>query len=245
MNIFLWTHPRSVSTAFERTIAERGDLEILHEPFSDLYYGHDKKAKAVGFQSQYDFPASYPNIKSHLQKLFNNDIDYFIKDMAYHCWDYLKNDTAWLLDTAAVFLIRNPKTAIASHYAINKDVQCDEIGYQKLWMLYELLSNSGKKPLLLLSESLQENPAITLQKFEQYCKLPPKPEALQWKKQAPDSWKSWEAWHKDAAQSKSIEQKKRKYSDTVENNSLLQQYYDYHLPYYEKLKSAAAKAVHS
>ena len=36
--IALWTHPRSISTAFERVMMERGDLKILHEPFSYLYY---------------------------------------------------------------------------------------------------------------------------------------------------------------------------------------------------------------
>lgn len=36
--VALWTHPRSVSTAFERVMMERGDFKILHEPFSYLYY---------------------------------------------------------------------------------------------------------------------------------------------------------------------------------------------------------------
>ena len=34
----LWCHPRSVSTAFERVMRERGDLGVLHEPFMYDYY---------------------------------------------------------------------------------------------------------------------------------------------------------------------------------------------------------------
>lgn len=30
----LWIHPRAISTALERVMMARGDLKILHEPFS-------------------------------------------------------------------------------------------------------------------------------------------------------------------------------------------------------------------
>ena len=38
--VALWTYPRTISTAFERVMMERGDFEVLHEPFSYLYYVH-------------------------------------------------------------------------------------------------------------------------------------------------------------------------------------------------------------
>jgi hypothetical protein len=31
--IALWSHPRSMSTAIERVMRERGDLDCAHEPF--------------------------------------------------------------------------------------------------------------------------------------------------------------------------------------------------------------------
>ena len=36
--IALWSHPRSMSTAFERIMRARGDLDCLHEPFMYDYY---------------------------------------------------------------------------------------------------------------------------------------------------------------------------------------------------------------
>ena len=36
--IALWVHPRSMSTAIERIMRERGDLDCLHEPFMYYYY---------------------------------------------------------------------------------------------------------------------------------------------------------------------------------------------------------------
>jgi hypothetical protein len=36
MRLMLWSAPRSRSTAFFRTMAERGDFTAVHEPFSYL-----------------------------------------------------------------------------------------------------------------------------------------------------------------------------------------------------------------
>jgi hypothetical protein len=239
MEIFLWTHPRSVSTAFERIIAERGDFKIFHEPFSDLYYNFDKKATAVGYNTRYDFAPSYTNIKKYLQKQFKTNQQSFIKDMVYHCWDYIDEDYSWLLDSKAVFLFRNPEASIASHYAMNKNLTCDEVGYDKLWELYQKLTESGKNPLLIESELLTENPEIVLAQFEQHCNLASKKEALNWKKEAPKEWNTWSEWHKDATESKGIQKKQKKYEHTIHNNKKLKAYWDFHMPYYEKLLNAA------
>src|SRR5207302_909483 len=41
--IFLATHPRSCSTAFERVMMTREDLRCVHEPFGDaFYYGGER-----------------------------------------------------------------------------------------------------------------------------------------------------------------------------------------------------------
>lgn len=36
--IVLWSHPRSVSTAFTRAILTRDDFHVLHEPYSEPCY---------------------------------------------------------------------------------------------------------------------------------------------------------------------------------------------------------------
>jgi hypothetical protein len=41
--VFLWSHPRSVSTAFLRAFMQRDDYITFHEPFSDAcYYGPER-----------------------------------------------------------------------------------------------------------------------------------------------------------------------------------------------------------
>ena len=48
----IWAHPRALSTALERVFIERGDFAVMHEPFSVVYYLHERQAAAV--QADFD-----------------------------------------------------------------------------------------------------------------------------------------------------------------------------------------------
>ena len=47
----LWATPRTVSTAFERMVMERGDLHVTTEPFSLAYY-HGAEAPSARFRDR-------------------------------------------------------------------------------------------------------------------------------------------------------------------------------------------------
>nr|VFK02985.1 MAG: hypothetical protein BECKH772B_GA0070898_103194 [Candidatus Kentron sp. H]VFK03302.1 MAG: hypothetical protein BECKH772A_GA0070896_103164 [Candidatus Kentron sp. H]VFK05939.1 MAG: hypothetical protein BECKH772C_GA0070978_103144 [Candidatus Kentron sp. H] len=78
--ICLWTHPRSISTAFERVMIERGDLKVLHEPFSYLYYFEKKMAEAVAcrYSENLKQPRQYEKIKEYILEL-SKDKPVFLK----------------------------------------------------------------------------------------------------------------------------------------------------------------------
>ncbi len=50
--VFLWCHPRSMSSTLERAKLERDDLATLHEPFLYLYYVHDARKAQSGAVSR-------------------------------------------------------------------------------------------------------------------------------------------------------------------------------------------------
>lgn len=241
MTIILWTHPRSVSTAFERTVAERGDIEILHEPFSDLYYGFDKKATAVSYAPQLDFEPSYTNIKKFILNQSNHSEKLFIKDMAYHGYQYLKNDFDWMKSFVPVFLIRHPEKSIPSNYKLNSAVTSEEIGYDSLYEVYQLYLKNKIQPLVIDAADFTSQPKKVLAKFCDYCNLEFDEKSLQWKKEAPKAWKTWEAWHKDAANAKGIEVKNTKYEHDIHNHPTLKAFYEYHIDYYQKLLNNKSK----
>lgn len=242
MLITLWTHPRSISTAFERIIIESGDCRVFHEPFSHLYYEIEKKAAAKDYQPVNKLPATYEGVRDLLLYESAKSQPVFLKDMAYHCLSHLKNDRSFLEKMTPVLLIRNPKITIASHFERNTEVTEEEIGYEALFQLYQLFIALNKDILILEAEALQRDTAATYQRFCDFTGLPFKQEALSWKAGNPEAWKNWESWHQEAAQSTGIKPtNEQQYRYTVENHPKLKTFYEKHLPFYQKLQSVSKK----
>lgn len=57
--VFMWSHPRSMSTATERIMRERGDFECLHEPFLYYYYEHLGKKSLPHFDADANHPREF------------------------------------------------------------------------------------------------------------------------------------------------------------------------------------------
>ncbi|KAI1807956.1 P-loop containing nucleoside triphosphate hydrolase protein [Daldinia bambusicola] len=89
--VFLATHPRACSTAFERVFMTRRDtLKCAHEPFGDSYYygperigeryANDEAAReSSGFSK-----TTYRDVLNRLEKDGSEGKRVFIKDMAYY-----------------------------------------------------------------------------------------------------------------------------------------------------------------
>ncbi|KAF2103685.1 hypothetical protein NA57DRAFT_30640 [Rhizodiscina lignyota] len=88
--IFSATHPRAISSAFERVFLTRQDMQCFHEPFGDVYYHgkerlgdryeDDKLARTnSGFSN-----ATYKDIFDAIEKGGSEGKRVFIKDMAYY-----------------------------------------------------------------------------------------------------------------------------------------------------------------
>ena len=87
--IALWAVPRSVSTAFERMMAARGDFQVFNEPFSRAYYfGPDRVSTR--------YPAEEPCDDHDPEKVRDRILaaaeegPVFFKDMAYHIHPFLR-----------------------------------------------------------------------------------------------------------------------------------------------------------
>ncbi|KAI0902222.1 hypothetical protein F4806DRAFT_446147 [Annulohypoxylon nitens] len=144
--VFLVTHPRACSTAFERIFMTRRDiLQCAHEPFGDSYYygperlgeryANDEAAReSSGFSK-----TTYRDVLNRLERDGSEGKRVFIKDMAYYLMppnrapatiapslkktdDYVEegNPTVIPLETLKkfhwTFLIRHPRRGIPSFY---------------------------------------------------------------------------------------------------------------------------------
>ncbi len=233
--VALWTHPRSISTAFERIMMERGDFNVLHEPFSYYYYVHNDTATIPQEYVDPDHPTAYPAIREHIIAAADA-APVFFKDMCSHCEEPLASDGPFLQRLVNTFLIRNPERAIPSYYAMNKAVTSREIGYEQLHAVFEKAAAlTGKTPVVVDATDLENDPDGTMAAYCKAIGVPFIREAMTWKVSHQKEWDIWKEWHADAAKSTGIRKDMEVFEDTVENNDHLKRLHDLHYPHYEAL----------
>ena len=218
---------------------ERDDLTVVHEPFSYLYYVHEKRGQAPHLELDATQPCSYEGIrKSLLEAAAEKPV--FFKDMAYHCLDELLADEELLGATRHVFLVRDPAQAIASYYAVDPKCTLEEMGIESLCLLFRRVRRLEEgSPLVISAEALVEDPERELARLCEHVGLPKRDGASQWQPGHRSEWDSWKEWHRDAAQSSGIHARSRDYDHTVDNHETLRGYYEHHLPFYRELAGFA------
>jgi hypothetical protein len=231
--IFLWAHSRSASTAFVRMMIERGDVTVLHEPLLALTEEGSVAVPAPGGGV----------VQASTEREFLDGLaelgrsrPVFIKEVCDYRYRYLiehPQEIAWIAHT---FLVRDPRLAISSHFAMKPTVTCPEIGYERLHELFQLTwSVTGRKPLVIRAEQLLREPARVVGAYCEALGLPVRPDALAWSPQDRPEWQRHRAWHLDAIRSTGFHDNERTYPVTVDNNAALRSFYDYHYPFYERI----------
>jgi hypothetical protein len=190
--IVLWTVPRSVSTAFERMMMERGDVAVVHEPYSLRYYfGPDKRSNRY----ERTDPTGTPDriIASLAHRASDGPV--FVKDMAYHVRDLV--DPHFVARFTNTFLIRDPAWTIPSLARHWPDFTLEEVGYDAL----EELLDAGGDSIVIDSDDLRADPEGIVRAYCEAVDLPFVTHALEWEPGMPAQWGTWEAWHRDVAES--------------------------------------------
>ena len=111
--IFLWAHPRSMSTAIERIMRERGDFDCLHEPFLHYYYIERSDRGLPHFDHEREHPTSYAGTRDLILRQAESS-PVFAKDMSYYEMPEILEDESFCRRVRHCFLIRNPLRSILS-----------------------------------------------------------------------------------------------------------------------------------
>jgi hypothetical protein len=233
--LFLWSPPRSLSTAFLRMMIERGDHEVIHEPFSSIVVqGH----VAIG-----DETATTHEQLLDLLVERSRDRRVFVKETTEY--DYLGTGGARIPHTGRhTFIVRDPRPTIASHYARNPDLTCAEVGYQHQAELARLAyRDPARRPVVVEAEALVAAPAATVADYCARVGIEYLPSALSWAPQDHEAWSRTREWHRDAAASSGFGGPRHEYPHTVDNTPLLAEFYRHHLPYYELLRGWARELL--
>ncbi|WP_164660193.1 hypothetical protein [Tropicibacter sp. Alg240-R139] len=244
--IALWSHPRSMSTAMERVMRERGDLDCAHEPFMYDYYVNRSVREMPHFDVQDDHPQTYEAIRDMLLARAE-DQPVFFKDMSYYVMPHILEDAAFRDRLVNCFLIRNPMASIKSYFKLDPNVSNDEIGIEQQWRHYQALADTGQTPVVIEAEAVRRDDRGTLLAMWDRIGLPFVESAFDWQNERPADWAQVDGWHADAGTSKSIRpltlkdltRQEEAFFAAAEVEPKMLAYLEYHMPYYLRLKAAA------
>ena len=231
--IFMWAHSRSASTAFVRMMLERGDVTVLHEPLLALTEEGSVEVPDAGggsrvASSEREFLDCLALAAATRKVVVKEVLDYRYPYLIEH-----PRAIAWITHT---FLVRDPRQAISSHYAIKPAVTCPEIGYERLHEMFELTRAAcGSMPLVIRTEELLRDPAAVVAAWCAAVGLPFLPGALTWRPADQPAWQRTRKWHLDAIASTGFRDSPRDYPATVDNTPQLRAFYDYHYPFYARI----------
>lgn len=244
--IALWSHPRSMSTAMERVMRERGDLDCAHEPFMYYHYIGQGRRPFPGFEAQPDHPTSYEGIRDMLVERAKAR-PVFFKDMAYYVMPEIADDPEFLARVTHCFLVRHPLASILSYHKLDPDMSCREIGLEDEWKLYETVTGAGHDAVVIEAETVRADTRGTMAALWQRIGLEFREEAFDWNREAPSDWENVSAWHEQASSASGIRaadaeemlRKEAEFEELVETAPRLRDYLDHHLPFYQKLAEVA------
>ncbi len=250
------TNPRSVSTAFEKSMRARGDHKVFHEPWVVSYMYHkgnpgvfsqlppQELIEANGYEAVKDLIYSWAA---------HNPV--FLKDMIWGMAEDIFNDQQLLSDPDVIFtfLIRDPALSIESFFLKSAEKMSLEkvLPFTALVFRYDALVRIAKKyreirgewPIIVEAEELCSNPEITMKAFCEQAGISYKEDSLKWEEGMPEEWEHLATWHVDAADSKGFfvpkrdEIKARFTLISAEHVSSLERIYQEQKPFYEQLRA--------
>jgi hypothetical protein len=227
--IALWAVPRSRSTAFLRIMLERGDLEVVHEPFS--YFVGDGSFELGGRRVN-----TMPELLNGMIELNDAGKRVFFKDTSDYRYPELLAHERLYHEVINTFIIRDPAATVASHYAMNPNLTLDEAGFEYLHTIFEAVRQAtGEIPLVIDGDELVADPAGYVRAYCEHTGLPFLDNALSWQPGTKAAWQRTERWHQEVANSTGLTAKPSSHKETAENNPYLRQLVEHHRPFYEAM----------
>ena len=226
--VALWSSPRSRSTAFFRSMVERGDVLALHEPLWELLAFGETEVDGRRFDS-------HTSLLTWLRDE-TDAITVFTKETTDHRYESVLADRGLLAEARHVFLIRRPDEIVASYYALWPEMRMEEVGLETMHEMHTaVLAAGGHQPIVIDSDDLAGRPEATMAAFCSAVDLRFIPEALTWEPGDRVVWQKSASWHVEASTSSGFVEQTRTYADNVKNSDKLARFAAHHRPFYDQL----------
>ena len=252
--IFLWSAPRVMSTAVQRSVAQLPRTLTVHEPLIEPYYFGDKMKNDV-IVSQID-PDSYDWGE---KRTFEETMYDLIKD-------YTEYDTIWVKEHAIraiefydifpstilrlyrhTFLVRDPVKSMKSFYRTAKEQhvasgiymrpeEWPSGGFKELSLMFDKIRDLGQEPIVMDAKDIMEYPK---EMFMEYCKLVGMKYddcMINWSDDIDGDWNR-SSWHEKLIKSKTFWNKDQYYpqDQRYDHDEFINRQIEEAMPYYDKL----------
>jgi hypothetical protein len=236
MTVFvLWSAPRARSTAFFRSMLERGDLLALHEPIEGLIYFGATEVDGQTFESPGSLLAWLREDTHHQRVFLKETTDTQVLEA-------VLADRPFLAEARHAFLIRRPEEIAASLRALTstfvppyRDLRLEDIGLEALHGLHAAVRGAGGSAVVIESNDLVDRPEATMAAYCAAVGLPFLPEALTWEPGDRPEWRRSARWHADVSATSSFEPRRPHSMPTDEAADELARFAAHHEPFYQQL----------
>lgn len=239
VRICLWSGPRNISTAMMYAFAQRRDTVVYDEPLYAAYLSR--------FPARNYHPGAgeiLASMEQDPEKVIAMILGpqpapvAFFKQMTHHL---LGLDWSFLEHTKNIILTRDPREMLVSYVKQIAHPSMQDVGYALHSELLQYLEGIGRKPIVLDSRKVLENPAGMFQSLCREMGIPFDESMLSWEKGAIPEDGVWaKYWYHSVHQSTGFEARPPGNDPFPDHlKPLLEEC----LPYYEELRALSLDAL--
>ncbi len=163
--IAMWSGPRNISTAMMRSFEARGDCAVTDEPFYAAYLsrtGLDHPMREEVIASQSCDPEAVAAVL--LGPAPGGKPIWYQKHMTLHMLETF--DLGWMARVTNAFLVREPKSVLASYAAKRARVTLADIGFVQQHELFDRAADQiGMPPAVVDAADILADPGTVLEKL--------------------------------------------------------------------------------
>lgn len=179
MRIAMWSGPRNLSTAMMYSFGARDDFAVVDEPFYATYLektglDHPMRDEVIASQKTDEFAV----VDDLLGPISEGKPHFYQKHMCQHMLPDIPRD--WISAVENVFLLRHPARVIASFSKKYADLTLADIGFTQQSELFDQLVADGKRPIVIDSFDIRQNPEGMLRALCDALGLDWDPAMLSW-----------------------------------------------------------------
>jgi hypothetical protein len=222
----LWSVPRARSTAFLRMMVERGDITVVHEPFSRVIaFG---RVVVGGLTCR-----SATEVMQALQTL-TLEGPVFFKDTMDKRYPDVLADPDFQRAVTHCFMIRSPEAVVASYLQV-APAERNAIGFENLVELYDAVrASTGQEAFVVDGDQLVADPRRVVEAYCQHVGIAFQEGALHWESGGLEDWSEFARWHEKAATTSGFVST-RPEPLPVELRGVAEAFVAYHRPFYDRL----------